>query len=220
LELIKLNAKSREESGKGAARRLRMNNAIPAIVYGAKKEPAMLSIETAQFVKIIRKHGLTGLFFSLKVEGGSKKERIVMLKDMQMDTFGLNYLHIDLHEIDMDTMVTVSVPVEVMGESEGVKEGGVLQIIRRELEVVCKPADTPDSIQIDIADLGIGDAVHVGEIDLGENVEIPHEVDFTVITIVAPVIEEEVEEDEEYLEEGEGEAEETSEEASKETSEE
>lgn len=220
MELIELNAKTRENTGKGAARRLRMNNEIPAIVYGGKTDSAMLSIETSEFVKIIRKHGSTGLFFSLKVDGGAGKERIAMLKDTQTDTFGLNYLHVDLQEIDMDTMVTVSIPVEAIGESEGVKEGGVLQVVRRELEVVCKPADTPSSIQIDITNLEIGDAVHVEEIDLGENVEIPHEVNFTVITVVAPVVEEEeVEEEDELLEEGAEEAGEASEEASEESTE-
>ena len=208
LELIELNAKSRENKGKGAARRLRAGNAIPAIVYGAKSDSAMLSIETIDFVKIIREYGSTGLFFNLKVEGNSGKDKTVMLKDVQMDTFGLNYLHIDLHEIDMDTNVTVSVPVETIGESLGVKEGGLLQLIRRELDVVCKPADTPSSIQIDISDLDVGDSVHIEDIDLGENIEIPHEVNFTVITIGAPAVEEEeeIDEDEELLEEGETEA--------------
>ncbi len=206
LELIELNAKSREKTGKGAARKLRSNNAIPAIVYGAKTDPAMLSIDTAEFIKIIREHGSMGLFFNLKVEGNSRAERIVMLKDLQMDTFSLNYLHADLLEVDMDTLVTVSVTVEPVGESKGVHEGGLLQIIRRELDVVCKPADTPETIQIDITDLEIGDAVHVEDIDLGENIEIPHEVNFTVITIVAPAAEEVEEEDEDLLEEGETEA--------------
>ena len=204
MELIELNAKSRELSGKGAARKLRSNNAIPAIVYGAKKDPEMLSINTSEFVKIIREHGSMGLFFNLNIEGDSGKKKSVMLKDMQMDTFSLNYLHIDLHEIDMDAMVTITVSVETVGESMGVKEGGLLQIIRRELDVVCKPSDAPDNIQIDITNLDVGDAVHVEDIDLGENVEIPHEVNFTIITIVAPTVEEEeVEEDEELLEEGE-----------------
>ena len=207
MELIELNAKTRETSGKGAARKLRNNNAIPAIVYGSKKDPAMLAIDTAEFVKIIRENGTTGLFFNLKIEGGSGKEKIVMLKDFQMDTFGLNYLHIDLHEIDMDSTVTVSVPVETIGESVGVKAGGLLQIIRRELDVICKPADTPDSVQIDITDLAVGDSVHVEDIDLGDDIEIPHEVNFTVITIGAPTVEEEeVEEEEEFMEEGEAEA--------------
>jgi large subunit ribosomal protein L25 len=204
LDLIKLNAKLRETSGKGAARRLRQNKAIPAIVYGADNDPVMLSLDTSEFVKIIRDHGSTGLFFNLTIDGKSGKDKIVMLKATQMDTFSLNYLHIDLHEIDMDTEVTVSIPVEPIGESKGVKEGGVIQIIRRELDIVCKPADTPDTIQIDITELEIGDAVHVEDIDLGETVDIPHEVDFTVITIVAPTTEEEeIDEDEDLLEEAE-----------------
>ena len=207
MDLIKLKAKQRETSGKGAARRLRQNKAIPGIVYGPKSEPVMLSLDAIEFDKIIRENGSTGLFFNLEIEGNKGKSKTVMLKQMQMDTFSLNYLHIDLHEINMDTMVTVSIPVETVGQSKGVEEGGVLQMIRRELDVVCKPADTPDSIQIDISDLGIGDSVHVEEIDLGENVEIPFDVDFTVIAIGAPTEEEEIEEDEDLLEEGETEGE-------------
>ncbi len=197
MELIELNAKSREANGKGAARALRRQNAIPAVIYGANTDSATLSIDTSEFDKIIRVNGTTGLFFSLKVDGDDGKERIAMLKELQMDTFGLNYVHIDLLEIGMDTKVTVSVPVDAVGTSAGVKEGGLLQIIRRELDVVCKPADTPDSIQIDITDLNVGDAVHVEDIDLGDAVEIPHEVNFTVITIVAPTLEEEEVSDEE-----------------------
>ncbi len=206
MDLIKLKVKPRETSGKGAARRLRQNKVIPGIVYGPKSEPVMLSLDAIEFDKIIRDNGSTGLFFNLEIEGS--KSKTVMLKEMQMDTFGLNYLHIDLHEIDMDTEVTVSIPVEVVGKSKGVEEGGVVQMIRRELDVVCKPADTPESIQIDISDLGIGDSVHVEEIDLGDKVEIPFDVDFTVIAIGAPTEEEEeIEEDEDLLEEGEVEGE-------------
>jgi large subunit ribosomal protein L25 len=203
LDLIKLNTKLRETSGKGAARRLRQNKEIPAIVYGDKKDPIMLSLDAMEFHKIIRENGSTGLFFNLKIEGSSAKDKIVMLKETQMDTFSLHYLHIDLHEIDMDTLVTVSIPVETIGSSKGVEAGGVLQIIRRELDVICKPADTPDSIQIDISDLEIGDSVHVEEIDLGEHVDIPFDVDFTIIAIGAPTEEEEIEEDEDLLTMGE-----------------
>ncbi len=195
MELIELSAKQRETTGKGAARKLRSNNAFPGIVYGVKIDPVMVSLNTADFNRIIREHGTTGLFFNLKIEDDSNKERVVMLKELQMDTFGDEYVHIDLHEIDMDTLVTVTVPVEPIGESAGVKEGGLLQIIRRELDVLCKPANTPDSVQIDVSALEIGDAVHVGDIDLGEDVQIPHDVDFTVITIVPPSLEEEEEEE-------------------------
>ncbi len=204
MELIELNAKARETKGKGAARKLRAINAIPAIVYGAKKDPMMLSLDTVEFVKIIRENGSTGLFFDLKIEGGT--EKAVMLKEVQMDAFGLEYLHIDLHEVDMDHSVTVTVPVETSGACAGVKEGGMLQLIRRELDVVCKPKDMPESVVIDVTDLVIGDSVHVEDINLGDAVEIPHEVNFTVITIVPPTADtddEVSEEDEDLLEEEE-----------------
>jgi large subunit ribosomal protein L25 len=204
LELIELNAKTRETKGKGAARKLRASEAIPAIVYGAKKDPMMLSLDTVEFVKIIRDHGNTGLFFNLKIEGGI--EKAVMLKAMQMDAFSLNYLHVDLHEVDMDHTVSVTVPVETSGDCPGVKTGGgMIQIIRRDLDVICKPTDMPESIVLDISELNIGDSIHVEDIDLGDAVEIPHEVNFTVITIVPPTADtsEVSEEDEDLLEEDE-----------------
>lgn len=185
MELIELSAKPRKTTGKGAARQLRAKLSIPAIVYGGKKEPTMLALDTVEFDKIIRNHGSMGLFFNLKISE-SGQEKIVMLKDMHMDTFGLKYLHVDLQEIDMDKKITVSVHVEAVGKSKGVKEGGLLQIIKRELDVVCKPMDTPATIKIDVTDLEIGDAIHVKDIDLGENIHIPHDSNFTVITIVPP----------------------------------
>jgi len=212
LELIELNVKKRETQGKGAARKIRAANAIPAIVYGAKNEPVMLTVDTPDFDKIIRENGTSGLFFDLKIDDG--EARSVMLKDIQMDTWGLNYVHIDFHEIDMDTKVSVTVPVETEGVSAGSKEGGMLQIIRRELDILCKPKHTPESIVLDISGLNIGDAIHVEDIDLGDDIEIPHEVNFTVITIVPPASdsEEDVEDDddddeEEVIEEAAPEAE-------------
>jgi large subunit ribosomal protein L25 len=201
LELIELNAKTRETKGKGAARKLRDSKAIPAIVYGSKTDPMMLSIDTVEFVKIIRDNGNTGLFFDLKIEGDIQKS--VMLKEVQMDAFSLEYLHVDLQEVDMDETVSVTIPVETSGVCPGVKNGGgMLQLIRRELEIVCKPADMPESIVLDVSALDIGDSIHVNEIDLGDTIQIPHEVNFTVLTVVPPTTDgsEETEEDEDLLE--------------------
>jgi large subunit ribosomal protein L25 len=201
LELIELNAKTRETKGKGAARKLRDSKAIPAIVYGAKTDSMMLSLDTVEFVKIIRDHGNTGLFFNLKIESGIQKS--VMLKEVQMDAFSLEYLHVDLQEVDMDHTVSVTVPIETSGECPGVKNGGgMLQLIRRELEIVCKPADMPERIVLDVSALDIGDSIHVSEIDLGDAIQIPHEVNFTVLTVVPPTTDgsEETEEDEDLLE--------------------
>ncbi len=184
MELIELSVAKRESTGKGAARKLRADNVIPGIIYGAKFEPVKVSIDVNTFGKVIREHGTTGLFFDLKVEG--ETGRMVMLKEIQMDPFGLRYLHIDFHEIDMDATVSIVVPVEVEGISAGVKEGGMVQIIRRDLEVICKPKDTPESIKLDISELEIGDSIHVADIDLGAEIEIPFDTNFTVVTIVPP----------------------------------
>ncbi len=199
MELVAIKTKLREETGKGAARRLRRTKQIPAVLYGPKTEPVSLSLDAIEFDRVIRENGTSGLFFDLKIEGEAGKNKIAMLKEWQTDIYGLDYLHVDFHEIDLDTQVSVTVPVEVIGECRGVKEGGMLQIIRRELDIICKPADTPETIQIDATNLEMGDSVHVEELDLGGKIEIPHEVNFTILTVAMPSAAEE----EEAVEEGE-----------------
>lgn len=186
LELIDLKAAIRGGSGKTAARALRKSEAMPAILYGPKTEPLMLSIGAYDFSEIIRKNGDAGIFLNLTVEGDTKPSRTVLLKDIQKDTFGLTYLHADFQEVDMNAKVSVMVPVEPTGIAPGIKAGGLLQIIRRELEIICRPIDVPETVAIDISNLNIGDAIHVKDIDLGDNIQIPHEVNFTVITLVPP----------------------------------
>lgn len=197
MELVELNVETRQNTGKGAARALRRNNAIPAIIYGPKTDPLMISVKRPGFEKIIRDQGSSGMFLNLAVDGDNAKPRTVVLKEMQMDPFRLNYLHLDFHEIDMDMDISIMVPVETVGKSPGEEAGGVLQIIRRELEVLCKPTDVPDAIRIDISRLDVGDVVHVEDVAVGENVTIPHEVNFTVLLIAAPSKSGEVEADEE-----------------------
>ncbi|MCP4115474.1 MAG: 50S ribosomal protein L25 [Desulfobacteraceae bacterium] len=186
MELLDLKAEIRETKGKSAARHLRNNEAVPAVLYGPKTEPITLSLSTPDLTTLVRVNGSSGLFINLAIEGDAKPVRTVMLKELQMDIYGLKYLHVDFQEIDMDERITITVPVEARGESAGVKAGGLLQVIRRELDIICRPGDMPEVIEIDTTDLEVGDAIHVAEIDLGENIEIPHEVDFTVLTIVPP----------------------------------
>jgi large subunit ribosomal protein L25 len=111
-------------------------------------------------------------------------------------------LHIDFYEVAMDRKIRINVPVVPIGKAKGVELGGILQVIRRELEVLCLPTNIPASFEVDITELDVGDSVHVEDIPHGEDVEIPADVNFTVITVVSPKVEEEVEEEVE-LEEGE-----------------
>ncbi len=131
MELVAIKTTLREKTGKGVARRLRREKQIPAVLYGPKTEPVSLSLDAIEFDRVIRENGTSGLFFDLKIEGAEGKNRTAMLKEWQTDIYGLEYLHVDFHEIDLDTQVSVTVPVEVIGDCKGVKEGGMLQIIRR-----------------------------------------------------------------------------------------
>ncbi|MFH1153394.1 MAG: 50S ribosomal protein L25 [Pseudomonadota bacterium] len=200
MELIDLSAEIRHGKGKGAARTLRRKEAMPAILYGKKTEPVQLSLFTPELNKVIIKHGMSGLFINLKIAGDDRPFRTVMLKEVQMDAFNRIYLHADFQEIDMDEKITITVPVEAVGLAKGAKAGGLLQIIRRELDIVCRPADMPETIAIDVSELEIGDAIHVNDIHLGDAISIPHEVNFTVITVVPPTTGSEKTRDEEDVE--------------------
>jgi large subunit ribosomal protein L25 len=120
-----------------------------------------------------------------------------MVKELQVHPVTRNFLHVDFYEIDMARKIRVNVPVVTTGTAIGVERGGILQIIRRELEVLCLPGQIPETFEIDISDLDVGDAVHVEEIPLSGDIEIPHDVDFTVVTVTSPKLEVEEEEEEE-----------------------
>lgn len=197
---IALNAKTRTTKGNNPARAMRREGKVPAILYGAGSEPTMLSLETYDLEMIVKRGGLGRVILNLRVDG-AKKATPVMIKELQAHPVSSELLHIDLYKVSMDSEINVSVPVTISGKSAGVEMGGLLQIIRRELEVVCRPDHIPEEFNIDITDLDVGDSVHVEDIETPDGVEIPHDVNFTVLTVVAP--KQEVEEEEVEEEEGE-----------------
>lgn len=205
MDIIKLNATPRSQTGKGAARTLRREGRIPAVLYGASIETQPLSVNIQELERMFNSPKFTRGLINLAVDNGGTSQQTVMIKEFQRDPVKDHYLHIDFYEIKMDQKIAVMVPVTTTGISKGVEEGGILQIIRRELEVYCLPANIPEQIEIDITALEMGDSVHVSEVALPESVEIPYEVDFTILTVVSPKMEEPEEEllEEEGLEEGE-----------------
>ncbi len=204
MDNIALKAEIRTTKGNGPARAMRREGRVPAVLYGPKSEPSILSIDETELLTIIKKEGGIGRSLINLAIDGEKGSTVAMVKEMQTDPVDRNILHVDFYEVDMDRHIKVSVPVTTTGQSEGVELGGMLQLIRRELEVFCLPNAIPQEITIDISDLNIGDSVHVEDLAAQSGVEIPHEVNFTVLTILSPKaeVEEEVEEGEE-LEEGE-----------------
>jgi large subunit ribosomal protein L25 len=201
LDNIELKAQLRTTKGNGPARAMRRDGRIPAVLYGPKAEPNMISIGARDLDNILKQGSIGRSIINLEIDG-VKGTKATMVKEMQTHPMSQNVLHIDFYEVDMTRKIKVNVPVTTTGKSAGVELGGMLQIIRRELEVYCLPNEIPQAITIDIADLEIGDSVHVNDIETEGDVEIPHEVDFTVLTILSPKKAEEAVEEEE-LEEGE-----------------
>jgi large subunit ribosomal protein L25 len=184
LETIALKAETRKTKGNSPARALRRGGKVPAVLYGPKTEPAMLSLQAYDLELIMKKGGLGRTVFGLVVDEGAGS-RPVMIKEMQRHPLTNAILHVDLYEVSMDRKIRVRVPVIATGKPVGVENGGVLQIIRRELEVYCLPNEIPANVTIDVTNLDIGNAVHVEDIPMPGNVEIPHETNFTVLTVSA-----------------------------------
>jgi len=200
LDIVSLNAKIRQGRGKGKARTLRAGGRIPAELYGAGN--TSLSINDHELELMLKNPKSSRGLISLTVEGGDKLNRTVMIKEIQRDPVKANLIHVDFHEVRMDQKITATVPVTTTGICIGVENGGVLQIVRRELEILCFPGDIPDQIEIDITNIDIGESIHAEDITLSEKIDLPHDTNFTIVTIVSPRTEEE-EAVEEELEEGE-----------------
>jgi len=207
LEQLQIKANIRKETGNGPARALRREGKMPAVIYGPDTEPILLALNISDLELCLKNRNLNQLLFNLAIEDGKTKSRPVMIKELQIHPVTRNYLHVDFYEIDMNRQIKVPVQVVTKGKSKGVELGGVLQIIRREIDVLCFPRQIPEAIEIDITDLDTGDSVHVNDIPLEGDIEIPEEVNFTVLTILSPKIAE-IEEEEVEEEEGEEAAEE------------
>ncbi len=207
MDIKKLTVQARESTGKGTARTLRRDGKIPAVVYGSASGSMPLSVDMHELELLLKKTNYNQVLINLTVENGTSSEKTVMIKELQTDPLSHHYLHIDFYEVKMDQKITTTIPLVFTGTSKGVEEGGILQIIRRELEVACLPTQIPQQIEIDITNLEIGDSIHVEEITVPGEVEILFDVNFTVVTVVSPRREEgEAEEGEEIAEEGAGEA--------------
>ena len=203
LDFIELKTNVRTQVGNGPARALRREGKIPAVLYGPDTEPVLLSVAVNDLEQILKKSKAAQVLLNVLIQNGETSTKSAMIKELQTHPISRDFLHVDLYEIALDRKITVKVPIAIKGKPIGVEEGGVLQTVRRELEVSCLPFAIPEVIEIDVTDLDIGDSIHVGKLSVGEDIELMDDDHFTVVTVLTPKVEEvEVEELEEE-EEGE-----------------
>lgn len=189
MEQRELWVKVRNNTGKGVARKLRGEGLIPAVFYGHKSEPIALSLNPTELKKIINSESGRNTLITLKFEGKKEKERVALLKDLQLTPLKRTYLHADLYEVLMDEKITARIPIHFVGKAVGVKEGGIEQHSRREIDVRCLPGNLPDFIEADVTSLAIGDSLHIKDLKLSEGIEVLDPAGDTIVTIIAPAAE-------------------------------
>ena len=188
MERFTLSTEKRN-TGKGFNRRARKNGWIPAVVYGKKRNAISVQVSERELEKATSTHAGFNTLFDLNLDGETVLARV---REYQADLMTRNFVHVDFQAVDVHEKIDVEVPVEIIGKSAGVKEGGIVEQQRRSLHLRCLPTQIPDKIQIDITALNIGDRAHANQIALPEGVEFPHDTDLTVVAVAPPTKEEEV----------------------------
>ncbi|MBX7457305.1 50S ribosomal protein L25/general stress protein Ctc [Qipengyuania sp. 1NDH17] len=185
-DALTLPAETRERAGKGASRALRREGRVPAVIYGGKEEPTLIHVEAKELVKQLG----TGHFMNsiVTIELGGKKVK-TLPKDVSLHPVSDRPEHVDFFRLAKGGKIEVQVPVVFMNEeaSPGLKKGGVLNVVRHELDLVCENDKIPSEIEIDVTGKEVGDSIHISEVTLPEGAESAiTDRDFTIATLVAP----------------------------------
>lgn len=185
-----LEAVKRDTRGKNEARRLRASGRMPAVIYGAQKEGEAgknlpVAVDPKPLLRILHSHSGVNTLITLKVDG--EGDSTVLVKEFLLDPITSHMLHADFVRVNMDRRITVTVPILIKGEPRGVKvEGGVLDFVHREIELESLPLEIPDSIEIDVSNLGLNDAVYVRDVAQGASWTPISDPDMMLIHVITP----------------------------------
>ena len=187
---IKLTATLREATGKGPARRSRAEGRIPATLYGRDLETVSISVDRRDLLTALKTEAGMNVLLDVEIDGSNT---LAITKELQRDPVKGTILHADFVKIDRTRKIEVEVPVHLVGESPGAKEGGVLEHPLFQVRVSCLPTEVPEHLDADISALAIGDALKVADLGAPEGVEILEDPDTTVASVAAPISEEQLE---------------------------
>lgn len=184
-----MNIELRTKTGTGVSRRLRSADMVPGVVYGKGMDPMPISIKNCDLKEAMSGEGGQNNLITL-VGGGALDQSMAIIADLQRDSIKRTYKHVDLHRINMNEKLRVTVPVVLKGTAIGVKEGGLLDLAHHELQVECLPGNIPDHIEIDISQLKIAHSIHVNELKLPEGVKVLNNPKTPVVSVLGRAKEE------------------------------
>jgi large subunit ribosomal protein L25 len=188
MELAQLKIEIRQGSGKGAARRLRMGNKLPGIIYGPGEESIKVQVDPTEIRKAVRSHeGSLPVFSIIGVKDAEKLTgNVVLVRELQTDPVTHDYLHVDFMKVDLSKQITVEVPIHFVGKALGTKEGGIIDEPVRKLDVKCFPTDIPEFIDVDISSLNVGDSIHIQDVRLPKACTVDLSINYTVVSVILP----------------------------------
>ena len=195
-EQVTLEVEEREVTGKGAARQLRREGWVPAVIYGHGEDSRHLKVRGDTLEALLGRISVDNTLIELELDGASER---VLIREVQRHPVRPDILHVDFFHIREDETIRVDVPLRLIGHAQGVEEGGILQQNRHEVAVECLPGDIPEYFELDVSGLDVGDSLHVADLQAG-GVTILEELDLTLCTVVPPTVIT-VEEEEELPEE-------------------
>lgn len=192
MDQVSLTIKKREQTGKGASRKVRREGFIPGIVYGKAISPIAVSVSAKPFELLLESKG-RNIILNLEIETAKGNESITsILKDLQRDPVSDKITHLDFVNVSLTEEMVTNVPLRFIGEAAGIKDGGIFEPLLREIEVSCLPTDTPTYIEVDVSSLTIGHSLHVSDIKAPEKVKILADLHESIVTVAAPAKEEEI----------------------------
>ena len=174
---------------RGGVKKLRVRDRIPAVVYGRHNPAQSLELNLQEFEKLLHQSASENILVDMTVEGDTRTRRLALVQEVQHHALSGRILHVDFHEVAENERVSIMVPVEAVGEAAGVKEGGILEHVLFRVKIRALPHDLPEIIHVDVSHLLVGQAVHLGELQLPPNVEILGDKKTTVIAVAAPMTE-------------------------------
>lgn len=182
-------AEERTATGKGANRKLRATGRIPAVVYGRGRATRHIALDPSELGKLLHRSG-SGINTLVDLKIGSA-ETVVLVREIQREPVGGGWIHADLLEVDLQQRIEVRVPLHIVGRPKGVENGGILDHPLREVEIECLPRAIPDSVEVDVSNLDVGDSIHVRDLALPEGAAMLSDPDLAVASVVLPKAEEE-----------------------------
>jgi large subunit ribosomal protein L25 len=190
VQTIRIEASARERAGKGAARATRREGKVPAVIYGAKREATLVALDPRDVMKELQKGGWQSSLYEVAVNGSTER---TLMRDVQFHPVTDRPLHVDFQRLAPGQQIRVRVPVSFANEGTcpGLKAGGVLNVVRREVEVLADPDNVPAAFEIDLAEAGIGDSLRWSAVKETFGTKAVLDRDFVVATIAAPTVQEE-----------------------------